>query len=64
MLVRMTLRKGFLCFGLAIAVKAMAQTAFLTADSVAVFYPKDYEASLHQPSPIFVKELTPSTLHL
>ena len=60
----MTLRKGFLCFGLAIAVKAMAQTAFLTADSVAVFYPKDYDASQHQPSPIFVHELTPSTFNL
>ena len=55
----MTLRKGFLCFGLAIAVKAVAQTAFLTADSVAVFYPKDYDATQHQPSPIFVHELTP-----
>ena len=57
------MRKGFLCFGLAIAVKAMAQTAFLTADSVAVYYPKDYDASQHQPSPIFVHELTPSTFH-
>ena len=60
----MTLRKGFLCFGLAIAVKAVAQTAFLTADSVAVFYPKDYDATQHQPSPIFVHELTPSTFNL
>ena len=59
MLVRMTLRKGFLCFGLAIAVKAVAQTAFLTADSVAVFYPKDYDATQHLPSPIFIHELTP-----
>lgn len=55
----MTLRKGFLCFGLAIAVKAVAQTAFLTADSVAVFYPKDYDATQHQPSPIFIHELPP-----
>ena len=55
----MTLRKGFLCFGLAIAVKAMAQTAFLTADSIVVFYPKDYDATQHQPTPIFVHELTP-----
>ena len=37
----------------------MAQTAFLTADSIAVFYPKDYDASQHQPSPIFLHELTP-----
>lgn len=55
----MTLRKGFLCFGLAIAVKVVAQTAFLTADSVAVFYPKDYDATQHLPSPIFIHELTP-----
>jgi alpha-glucosidase len=60
----MTFRKGFLCFGLAIAVRAVAQTAFLTADSIAVFYPKNYDATQHQPSPIFVHELTPSTLHL
>ena len=55
----MTLRKGFLCFGLAIAVKAVAQTAFLTADSIAVFYPKNYDATQHLPSPIFIHELTP-----
>ena len=55
----MTLRKGFLCFGLAIAVRAVAQTAFLTADSIAVFYPKNYDATQHLPSPIFIHELTP-----
>jgi alpha-glucosidase len=35
----------------------MAQTAFVTADNVAVFYPNDYVAAAHQPSPIFVNEL-------
>ena len=41
---------------LAIASAAMAQTAFVTQDSVAVFYPKDYDASQHEPSPIFERE--------
>ena len=52
----MTLRTGFLCYSLAIASAAMAQTAFVTHDSVAVFYPKAYDASQHQPSPIFEHE--------
>ncbi len=34
-----------------------AQTAFMTSDAIAVFHPKDYDASPHQPSPIFVNEL-------
>ena len=33
-----------------------AQTAFMTSDAIAVFHPKDYAASAHQPSPIFVNE--------
>ena len=48
---------------LTIATLAMAQTAFMTDDSgngqlvsTAVFYPKDYDATQHQPSPIFVHE--------
>lgn len=48
---------------LTIATLAMAQTAFMTDDSgngqlvsTAVFYPKDYDAKQHQPSPIFVHE--------
>lgn len=52
----MTVKTGFICFSLAIASAAMAQTAFVTADSVAVFYPKNYDASQHQPSPIFEHE--------
>ena len=46
--------------GLAIALGAMAQASFITADGVAVYIPKDYDATQHQPSPIFVKELTPT----
>lgn len=46
--------------GLAIALGAMAQASFITADGAAVYIPKDYDATQHQPSPIFVKELTPA----
>ena len=46
--------------GLAIAVSAMAQVSLMTAggrlSDIAVFYPKDYDATQHQPSPIFVQE--------
>ena len=54
-------RKVSLVLGsLAIALGAMAQASFITADGVAVYIPKDYDATQHQPSPIFVKELTPA----
>ena len=33
-----------------------AQTAYVTTDDIAIFHPKDYDASPHQPSPIFVNE--------
>ena len=52
----MVKRFKFLSCCLAIASVSMAQTAFVTNDSVAVFYPKDYDASQHQPSPIFERE--------
>ena len=38
---------------------AHAQTAFITNNNIAVYYPKDYDASQHQPSPIFVNEPVP-----
>ena len=41
---------------LAVASLAMAQAAFVNEDRVAVFYPKDYDARQHQPSPVFVHE--------
>lgn len=41
---------------LAIATVAMAQTAFMTNDKVAVFYPNGYDAKQHLPSPIFENE--------
>ena len=43
---------------LAIASCAMAQASFVSDDRVAVFYPKHYDATMHQPSPIFVEEPT------
>ena len=52
----MVRRFVFILQGLAVAVVAMAQTAFVTNDSVAVFIPADYHAPSHQPSPIFVQE--------
>lgn len=36
----------------------MAQASFVSDDRVAVFYPKNYDAAMHQPSPIFVEEPT------
>lgn len=47
----------FILQGLAVAVIAMAQASFMSDDSIAVFIPANYDASNHQPSPIFVKEL-------
>ena len=52
----MSKRIGVLLCGLAIASFAMAQTVFMTSDSVAVFYPSSYDAKQHQPSPIFERE--------
>ena len=46
--------------GLAVAAIAMAQATFLSNDSIAVFIPANYDASCHQPSPIFVQELVPT----
>ena len=47
----------FILQGLAVAVIAMAQASFMSDDSIAVFIPASYDASNHQPSPVFVKEL-------
>ena len=46
--------------GLVVAAIAMAQATFLSNDSIAVFIPVNYDASCHQPSPIFVQELVPT----
>ena len=45
----MTVRISFILSSLAIASVAMAQSAFITNDSVAVFYPAHYDAKQHQP---------------
>ena len=52
----MTKRVSLLVCCLAVASLAMAQAAFVNEDRVAVFYPKDYDARQHQPSPVFVHE--------
>ena len=54
----MTNRVSMLFYGLVVAVMATAQASFVSKDCVAVFYPKDYDATAHQPSPIFVNEPT------
>ena len=41
---------------LSVALVAAAQAAFVTNDSVAVFYPAGYDASQHEPSPIFERQ--------
>lgn len=40
-------------------VHAHAQQSYMTDDNVAVFYPANYNAEAHSPSPIFVNELAP-----
>ena len=47
----------FILQGLAVAVIVMAQASFMSDDSIAVFIPANYDASNHQPSQVFVKEL-------
>ncbi len=46
---------------LCLALTASAQQAYLTEPDVAVFIPKGYDAAQHQPSPIFLRELTPES---
>lgn len=43
----------------AICLSANAQQAYMTDDNVAVFYPNNYNAAAHSPSPIFLHELAP-----
>lgn len=38
---------------------AMAQQSYMTDRDVAVFYPADYQAEAHSPSPIFLHDLAP-----
>ena len=47
-----------LAFGL-LASTGKAQHSYLSAPGVAVFYPANYDASAHAPSPIFERELYP-----
>ncbi len=45
---------------LGMCLTAFAQHSYLTADGVAVFFPKDFDAAQHLPSPIFLRELVPT----
>jgi len=49
----MNKRISVIICSLSVALAAAAQAAFVSADSVAVFYPASYDASQHEPSPIF-----------
>lgn len=42
-----------------LALGAMAQQSYMIDRNVAVFYPADYQAKAHRPSPIFLHELVP-----
>ena len=54
------MRKVLLISFLLLTLSSQAQTAYLINDSVAVFYPAGYDAKQHLPSPIFLRELTPT----
>ena len=44
---------------ISIAFSASAQQSYMAEKSVAVFYPKDFQAEKHFPSPVFERELSP-----
>ena len=52
----MTERISMTLCSLFIAFTAVAQVAFVSTDNVAVFYPAGYDATQHEPSPIFEHE--------
>ena len=58
------MKRLFLSLLTALSLTASAQVSTMVGDRVAVFYPKNYDAANHQPSPIFVHELTPTALQL
>lgn len=41
-------------------ITATAQVATMVGDRVAAFYPKNFDPEMHMPSPIFLRELTPT----
>ena len=46
-------------FALACSLAAQAQQSYMASPDVAVFYPAQYDAAAHSPSPIFIRELAP-----
>lgn len=58
------MKKLFLSLLTVLSLTASAQVSTMVGDRVAVFYPEHFDAANHQPSPIFVRELTPTGLQL
>lgn len=46
-------------FAAACSLVAQAQQSYMVSKDVAVFYPAQYDAAAHSPSPIFIRELAP-----
>ena len=46
-------------FAAACSLVAQAQQSYMASKDVAVFYPAQYDAAAHSPSPIFIRELAP-----
>ena len=42
-----------------VSLSAVAQKNYMAAPGVAVFYPQNYDAAAHSPSPIFEQDLAP-----
>ncbi len=43
-----------------VSAPSSAQTSYMAADGVAVFYPSGYDSAQHSPSPIFTADLSPA----
>lgn len=54
------MKRNIICIALlSLGLNAAAQHSYRISDGVAVFYPKDFQAEKHLPSPIFERELVP-----
>lgn len=50
---------GIIALLLAAIAPSMAQQSYMAGEGIAVFYPANYDAAAHSPSPIFEHELAP-----
>lgn len=48
------------CLMAAVSLSALAQQSYMVDGKAAVFYPEKFDAQQHLPSPVFVRELTPT----